>query len=70
MNAVVPVWKVNLRVARQRTNRIETELDEKQAEFEKRRGRVAAATQRAEEAAILLMQSTDDLARTVARRHA
>lgn len=66
---MTPLWRGQLRVARQRGQRIAQEARAKEEEFQQRRDRVVTATARAERAAVLLLQRHEDLARTVARYH-
>jgi hypothetical protein len=64
----MPPWRVPVRAAQSRGARIESEFQEKAADFATQRVRVVTATERAEAAAVALMRGADETARAVARR--
>lgn len=61
------LWRLPVRAARQRGERIVAEAEEKEEAFRAHQSRVAIATARAERAAVILMTRSDDLARSVAQ---
>lgn len=65
---MAPLWVNQLRDARRRGARLTSETQVREEAFREGRARVESATQRAERAAIILMQRNEDLARIVARR--
>lgn len=64
----VPLWRSALKTARQRSDRIERKGEKVSLNFHEALEALKAATNRAEAAAVILMDRDHDLAETVARQ--
>jgi hypothetical protein len=62
------LWRTETRAARTRGARIEDGFAQREATFSASQRRVSTATERAEAAALAIMQNAGEVARAVARR--